>query len=35
MAAFIDGRLVGGLTAHTLPLTREGRADLYGRGRVT
>jgi aminoglycoside 3-N-acetyltransferase I len=29
MAAFVDGRVVGGLTAHALPLTREEGAELF------
>lgn len=29
MAAFQDGRLVGGLTAHTLPLTRAETQELF------
>jgi aminoglycoside 3-N-acetyltransferase I len=29
MAAFVDGRLVGGLTAYTLALTREEGAEIF------
>jgi len=29
MAAFADGRVVGGLTAHTLPMTREEGAEIF------
>jgi aminoglycoside 3-N-acetyltransferase I len=29
MAAFVDGRLAGGLTAYTLALTREEGAEIF------
>ena len=29
LAAFIDGELVGGLTAHTLPMTRAESCELF------